>query len=363
MIYFITFCLSGFLFQITNYENNKFKKKVLCFVALMIPVLLSAYRSMSVGTDTGFYAYPVYKHAMNVESFSKLIGYDNIESGFLFLEYVSAKYFGTIAFALGTIQLIIDYCYYKAVKLQFGEKNVATCMMIFYFLIYGGTLNVMRQSVAVALVLLAMLYFSKKRYVLAVLLVGIATLFHSTAGIALVFFLIYLATSRDRLYYATNVVIIASSFAIIFAWNKVIELIFYYVPVWQKSYSDYLKFGKAGERNEVNIICGIITLVILYLTNKRKPSRWNRFLISMMLLFLFYQPLTEKMYILSRILLYPQAFMIFVFPLVKEWLVLKMEEEDVQWLIDLLIIGFFFVIWFYSVVMNNSNSIMPYSFM
>ena len=86
----------------------------------MIPVMLSAMRGIDVGADTKGYAYPVYQYAKGVNYFSELVGYDGIEPAFLFVEYVGAKYVNSFAFVLGTMQLIIDYCFYKTIRKIYG---------------------------------------------------------------------------------------------------------------------------------------------------------------------------------------------------------------------------------------------------
>ncbi|MFQ9014710.1 MAG: EpsG family protein [Lacrimispora saccharolytica] len=363
MIYFVTFCLSGLFFQLAKYEKNKIAKNVTYFIAIMIPVMLSAMRGLDVGADTRVYAYPVFQYARGVDHFSELVGYDGIEPAFLFIEYIGAKYLNSFAFVLGTMQLIIDYCFYKFIRKNYGEDNLAIIMMIFYFFIYGSTLNAIRQSVATGLILLASSYFSEKKYVIAAVLLILSFMFHTTAAIALVFLAIYAIADKDRIYKAVNIFIIAFSFILNFGWNIIFSTIFNYVAIWSNNYSDYLIYGKAGERNETSILCGIIALIIICLVNKKTKSKWNRLLISISLIFVFYQPITEKLYVASRLLLYPQAFMITIFPSVKNLVHFKNGNRDASWACDVLIFVFFFSIWFYTVIINNSNSILPFSFM
>lgn len=362
MIYFVVFCLSGFLFQLARYEKKEFTKNLTCFAAIMIPVMLSAMRGIDVGRDTRTYAYPVFQVAKNAGHFSELIGYDGIEPAFLFVEYIGAKYLNSFSFVLGTMQLITNYCFYKAIRKKCGEENIAVGMMIFYFFIYGGTLNAIRQSTAIGLVLLATVCFSEKKYITTTALFVVAIAFHTTAGIALVFLMIYAVANIDRIYKNINVFIVAFSFILNFSWRNVFSNIFNHVAIWGSNYADYLVYGKAGERNEISIICGVIALVIIYLVAKENDDKWNRLLISMSLIFVFYQPITEKIYVASRLLLYPQAFMITIYPDVKTLIRLKFRRHDAKWVLDALIALFFFCIWFYTVVMNNANSVMPYSF-
>ena len=363
MIYFTVFCISGLFFQLGKYRKNKFIKNTMYFIAVLIPVILSAIRGLNVGTDTKVYAYPVFQYAKGIVEFREFIGYDGLEPAFLFIEYIGAKYLNSFAFVLGTMQLIIDYCFYKAVRNIYGEKNLAIIMMVFYFLIYGGTLNAIRQSVAISLILLAITYLPGKKYLITAILFTLSFMFHTTAAIALVFFIIYYISSQGKLYNALNICIIVFSFLLFFYWDQIFSFIFNYVKIWSDNYSDYLIYGKAGERNETSILYGAIALIAICFVNKKDRSQWNRFLISVSLIFLFYQPITEKLYVASRLLLYPQAFIIMIFPLVKNIILIKNGNRNISWIIDLLILTFSFIIWFYFVIINNSNSILPYSIM
>lgn len=362
MIYFATFCLSGFLFQITKYVENRYIKQIVNAAAFMIPVLLSAFRGIDVGKDTSYYAYPVYKVAQTYNRFSDFIGYDGLEPAFLLLEYIGSKYLHSFAFVLGMLQFIIDFCFYKVIKKTYGEDYLAINMMIFYLLIYGGTYNAMRQDVAVALMLLATTYFAEKKYISTTLLSVLAVMFHTTAIIGLLFFVIYAIADKDKVYKAINVLIVAFSFVLNIYWESVFSTLFRYIVIWGDNYSDYLIYRKSGERNETVIICSIIALIIIYYANKKSESQWNKLLITISLISIFYQFVGEELNVASRMLLYPQAFLMMIFPLARQIVHFRIGNEQSQWIISLLIFMFFFAIWFYSVIIHNSNSILPYTF-
>lgn len=363
MIYFVTFCLSGFLFQMTKYVNNKYIKQIVNIAALIIPVLLGAFRGIDVGKDTSVYAYPVYKSAQTFDRFLDFIGYDGMEPAFLLLEYIGSKYIHSFAFVLGTIQFIIDFCFYKVIKKTYGEDSLAINMMIFYFLIYGGTYNAIRQSVAIALLLLATTYFADKKYIYTVLLSVSAVMFHTTALVGLLLFAIYAVADKDKVYKVINFLIVAFSFVLNIYWESVFSTIFRYITIWGDNYSDYLIYVKVGERNETSIICGVIALVIIYYVNKQSESRWNKLLITITLIYIFYQPVGEKLHQASRLLLYPEAFLIMIFPLAHQIIHFRIGYKQAQWIINLFIFIFFFAIWFYSVMIHNSNSVLPYTFL
>lgn len=363
MIYFITFCLSGFFFQMPNYVKNRHIKKMLNAIALMLPVLLAAFRGIDVGKDTSYYAYPVYNAAKSFEHFFNFIGYDRIEPAFLLLEYIGSKYMNSFAFVLGTIQFIIVFCFYKTIKKIYGEKYIAINMMIFYFFIYGSTLNAIRQYVAIALTLLATTYFVEKKYVNTILLFILGVMFHQSAIITLLFWAIYVISDKNLIYKTVNILIIGFSLIFYITWEQVFSIIFSNITLLGSKYSDYLIYGDVGDRNETSIIFGLIALIIIYFVNKKSETKWNKLLISLSLIFIFYQPIVERLNVAGRMLLYPQAFLIMIYPQVHNIVYFRIGNKSTQWISNFLILVFFTAIWYYTVIVHNSNSILPYTFM
>lgn len=372
MEYFICFCLSGLFFSIPKYKKSKSIIKVSYFIAIMLPVVLSAVRGLDVGKDVMTYVYPAFLYAKNVRHFRNMLGYRGIEPGFLLLEYLGAKYLNSFSFVLGTIQLIVNYCFFKVIREKNGEKDLAVTMLIFYFFIYGSTLNAMRQAISVGLSMLSTYHFSEKKYKIAIILLVISVTFHRSSIITLVFWLIYFFAANEIVYRTINILIIFISFLLNYLWKPIISYIVNNFTLW-KIYTWYDSNMIAGERHETTIICGLLALIILIIVNRSysgytyefldgKEIRWHRLLISMSLLFLFYQPLAEKIYVARRILSYPMAFITLVYPEAKRVVVLRYRDRDVSWLTDGIILLFFGVLWFYAVIITNADSIMPYTF-
>jgi len=329
----------------------------------MLPVLLGAFRGICVGYDTSYYAYPVFIAAREYSRFFDFIGYLGIEPAFLLLEYVGSKYLHSFAFVLGVTQFIINYGFYKAIKKHYGDDDLAINMMIFYFFIYGATLNAIRQSIAVSLFLLAMTYYSEKKYVYAILLSLLAFMFHISSLIILLFICLYSITDKKTVYKAVNTLIIVFSIFFNVFWKSIFTMTFSLIQIFGNKYSDYLIYGESGDRNETSIICGIIALIIIICVNKKSESNWNRFLISTSLVFVCFQPIGERLSVAYRLLMYPQSFLIMIFPLSRNILKLRIGIKDSGWVINLGLFLLFFSIWYYSVIMNNSNSILPYTFL
>ena len=162
MIYIIFFIFSTFFFELGKQFQDKRVRKIIYAVAILIPVFLAMVRGDDVGRDLLVYAKPIFRAAKGYDSFVQFIGYENVEPGFLLIEYIGAHVVRSFSFVLGITELIIIYCVYKTVLLIGQEKYLPFCMYIFYTLFYDGTLNIMRQNIACALVLLSFAYLFNK---------------------------------------------------------------------------------------------------------------------------------------------------------------------------------------------------------
>lgn len=193
LIYIVMFVLSVSLFEI--YERNDSRKLqiVALIVAILLPCILAGLRDITVGTDTSGYAHNLYLTASNSANLKEYYGstfynaYDryviDYDFGYTVLTYISAhvfKSFGSLLFlteamiivpiVIGLIKLKKHYCI-----------SISLSMLMFYFLFYNMTLNVMRQFISLSFGFLAVCHLlTDKNYFLIILLVFIGYSFHGS---------------------------------------------------------------------------------------------------------------------------------------------------------------------------------------
>ena len=354
MIYFVTFMISVLFFYAGNKTSLKYVKRVLHIAALFLPILLSAFRAVSVGVDTAFYAYPVFRIAKTYDSFLSFIGYDGLETGFLFLEYIGANVFDSFPFVLGSMQFITNYCVYKTICELGEEKDLPIGMLVFYFLGYGPSLNVIRQYTAAALILLALAYLKNKKYVLCGVMIGLAYLFHTTALLAILFVGIYFVVYDKRVFYIFITLVLIVAYYVI--------IIFKYVTVWRINYSSYLDYNSRGDSNETAMILALISILIVGANMIKDNSEWNRFLLTMATIYLVGQPLVEQINMISRVLIYPGFILMVTYPMLNNIIRVRYINHKKYNLAAGILCMLLFVSWYYTVILNNANGIMPYEF-
>lgn len=176
--------------------SEKIKKNQRLFfviLALALPCMLAGFRADHIGTDTEVYLMPTINAATSSHSFSeylntswyriwRFLSVKDFERGFTLVVYITTKLLGAF-WTKSILEMLTIAPTYLAIK-KYGKYPAWLGMMVFYLTTYNSTLNMMRQSIAVAFTLLGILYFierNKKGFVTC-LLVGCS--FH-TSGVVL----------------------------------------------------------------------------------------------------------------------------------------------------------------------------------
>lgn len=179
------------------------KSNISLFIIFCCLLFVASQRGISVGTDTENY-YDLYKDPDYV-----LQSVKGIEYGWLLLDYIAYYIFGSYKILLFFSSFLSLFFVFLAVKR--GVPNKPLYAIAFYILLYFycSSLNIMRQSIALSIILLAYTYLNDKRWKYYMIVFG-AILFHSSAIIALLipFF------TRINISVFSYLVVLITSFAI-----------------------------------------------------------------------------------------------------------------------------------------------------
>ncbi|EEG55330.1 EpsG family protein [Enterocloster asparagiformis] len=200
-VYIITFILSAI---ILGFGENKrgLGAKFLIILALILPIFIAGFRKIGIGTDTEVYVNVLFDAAKNSTSFFDYLSKKvyssfqyksvlNWEIGYNILLYFSAKLTGSIQGVFFFTHLIIIIFMYKGIK-EYGESySKAIAMLAFYFMFYGSSLNAMRQWIAIAILFWGTHFLNAKRDRCFIISIAVALLFHNSAVIGFVIWLIY----------------------------------------------------------------------------------------------------------------------------------------------------------------------------
>lgn len=337
------------------------------FIALLFPILLAAFRDIEVGTDLSYYALPIWSDATawaHKEADLEL-RWDGIEKSYLWINFVCAKISIDIAFFLFVIQcLIIVPVFIAAIRLRKYVSPVFV-MFIYYFTIYNETLNMIRQSLAVSMSLLAFSYLitSKKR--VAYSLYFITMLLHGSAIVGLLIPITHLILTKYKLsrkqisfimvcaFFALGVVVLYAEQLMIFGMSHGL------IDVKYMAYTSGEGMFTA-RLNKSAILYDIIIFVFVFFTYKcnKTNTLLILFLVISLMSVLFDMTGLVTSY-LSRMAKYPQIISILTIPYIFKQIQKKQFNGYYAILPYYKILVVIF--WFFTYIISNNGETYPYS--
>lgn len=189
--YLICFIFSSFLFWLggrIKREHAGFRL-IIYGMALLIPAILAGIRDVSVGTDVLIYGYPVFKDAYYAFDFDFLINqWQRIEIGYLWLNYVISSLTPNHNIFFGLIMFIEVLFVFLTLRQWKSKIPVWLGMLIFYFMFFNSSLNLMRQSLALSIAFFGMRYVFERKFFYFTFWVLIGCLFHKSALLLLLYY-------------------------------------------------------------------------------------------------------------------------------------------------------------------------------
>ena len=183
---------------------NEKQNDILRFFVLFPMFALCAFRALSIGNDTQIYYYG-YTRIGQYASLIAAIQGSRYEIGYTLLSYSMHKLGVSFLGMQIIISIIVYYSFYRFfVKYS---NNFSFSCFVFLTLRYSmSTMNVVRMWLAIAILLYAIPFIQKRNLVPFLVLVAIASSFHSTA---LVFAILYPAAKvriNNRIVFSTFIV-------------------------------------------------------------------------------------------------------------------------------------------------------------
>ncbi|MGX7048829.1 hypothetical protein RU86_GL000246 [Lactococcus piscium] len=256
--YFICFSVALTFSKIS--EIFRLKNISLYYLFMMLSILVLAIfagiRNLNVGTDIGVYGQSTFYIATNSNHFSQMMNYSSgIELGYNFINYIVSRFTSNLNVLLFTVSLITNTAAYLSFVNFRKSTSVVLSLFTYLMLFYGLTLCLLRQSLAISLVLLAISYYmSTNKIKMPILLIALAVTFHSSGwfGGLFLIFVYWLSNGKGKklsklfTLYFVSLILILTSVNILFK-------VLYSVGLFSDKYSQY--FG--GNLSVVNYTSGI----------------------------------------------------------------------------------------------------------
>lgn len=211
MLYVFIYAVSLLILFIGIKQKNKFTRKFLIFISLIIPCIFAGARGLSVGTDVNLYVYNIYKIPFS-NQYNKLPIFLDIakkwygvnEIGYLLLSYFFSFTRLPFNLLLFVIQIFIVFSIYKAIdNVKTKDSDLIFGMMLFYLLFYNLSLNMVRQSLSISFEILSISFLikekNKKNINYSILFFILSLSMHKSSLIILPIYLIILLLNDSKI--------------------------------------------------------------------------------------------------------------------------------------------------------------------
>lgn len=242
-------------------RNTSFKAFIVC---VLIMCFLSAFRSSIVGNDTESYIY-IFEQAEDY-----LLHGSRFEIGYVYLNYCLSHLTKNPQIALIVTSLFI---YYSFGRFTWRHSAIPWVSVLLFFISnFGGTVNIVRQYVAMGILLWAVEFAVKRNLIYFLISLSIASLFHYSAFFfAPVYFLSFLSLNRKTIFY-----ILGGGFVGYVFFGPILNYAFSYFTMYEY-YSEGKYFeGEARVATYMQIfISTIISFFAYQAYNKNKDIEWR----------------------------------------------------------------------------------------
>lgn len=365
MIYIVTFVVSGVFAYNAEKSKRKNKAFVLSVIAILIPSLLAGLRSTRIGTDVGYYVMNNFETAIASDSFLRYmkVVYAK-EPLYLLLVYGVAKTVGNIQWLLFVFGVItIGGIYIGAWKLR-RYCSVPVVLLIYYFLYYNDSLNMVRQHMAMAILFAGMYALFSRKYKNYGIYVLIATAVHTIAILGFIFIAIHWFVCKKNLekkrrsVQLKTILLVAMAIMAVFGIN-LIASVFVNSGLLDSRYLLYFQ-SKSGSSHNIDTLIYIVELIFLFLYNRsfeKKVFEFDYLKLNAILNVIFLQ--------LARFMAYGHRISLY-FGVINVFLIGQFPRKEKNAKTRILIIGcmlvFFFLYWMFIYCIAGVSETYPYEF-
>ncbi len=246
---------------------------ILVLIGLFLPCFMAGMRDLTIGTDVMMYGLYTFLAAESSTLGSFLQSYSGISPvGFNLMSWFVSNVSHSFELYLGTIQALTIIPVYLMAR-YFFKHNEWLCILCYLLLLYPISLNIMKQSIAIALCFLSLVFVAKRRPLVFALTVIIAFLFHETAIFFLCvypLFVLFLKSGSFKAFFGRwHVLILLGMVAIalmcVFIFGEQIIL---FVAQFKDSYQDQVSGIGTGSVNNTVMVMGCLSAAVWALCRK-----------------------------------------------------------------------------------------------
>ncbi len=313
IIYLFTFLIVTMLSILIQLimKNNKKAAFLLSFLCIIILSLVAGLRANSVGRDINVYGLSTFNNCRKFNSILSYIKFYQFKEPLYYgLNYIVFKLFGNFNVFLFILQFILSSFVFKIAYDESKEDKGTFWLYIFAYLIfwYNTSFNIIRQSLAIIILVYAFRFLLKEKYKKYYLYVFFAFLFHSSSIICIFLPLLKkISTSKKRVIYL--VIVPTLLFCLFITIDSLTVLLSHYFPFFSKYY-EYVKMDQTNLIVKFAILKFLVAVVLLFFAtgNRFRENKEN-------LIFSFIIIIDFLLYISSNYIMFGYRLSYFFLPL------------------------------------------------
>lgn len=369
-MYLVTFSLSIGLLFYSERTKNKVMRRLLVMLALLVPSALAGLRDYSIGNDVLLYGNTWFENACSYDSlfsfFDKAHEY-SIGIGYATVNWIISRISHNphvFYFFYELLQLTILYYVVKPLK---NKISISFAFFVYYFSYYNLSLNLLRQIMAVLIILYAYRYIANKNIIKYIVAVLIAYSFHTTGIIGIVLYPISVSVESGKLKKIFRYLIVGCSVIFVIGYEQIFNLLINVNVLSATRYSHYLTDTDVGGRYIRLVYWGIVLFFVIWKGKKSNLQYENIITLQMFMI------ISAIMSILTfvgstwviRVAYYFDIYQVIYFAFLAQKLNIRLKVGQQKTLAGgyILLGGLVIVNWLIVFIIRNGAATFPYVFM
>lgn len=358
-------CLCTFIHA--HLPRSKKKIDIWIALAIIVPCILAGARDFGVGTDTIVYGNSVFYYACSHSFFDFYRHNLGVEPLYLLLVYSISVFTHNIFWQYFVIELIIIVFTYFALADNGVERHSWVGMLVFHLMFYSFTLNLMRQFIAMSIILWGFRYVREQKIFKFCIVTLIAYLFHQTGVVGFSIYIIYTLTVINRFKsrwlntliikfrWLWNILMIGACFAVIYF----ARYVFTFISSFKSSYVRQILNLKSYRVSLASLVfMFLFTAAFIFfshiLTCESKSHKYYSILFILSTILWQIQGISAESY---RVVLYIWYFSILAVP----DLLKKIQKRTNRYVVILFYILFLNLYYYWLFVVQLYNNTYPYT--
>ncbi len=355
LIYLVVFIVITILNVISEYvyKSNRKGGYIISFICILILSIFAAIRNLSVGTDIQVYGLQVFNRCSNYDSLWNYLSIFKNEYLYYAMNYIIYYLFKNIHILFFIFQLFsVSIVYYLGYK---NKGHLWLYVLTYMLIVFNSTFNILRQTMAIFIVMYSFKYINEKKYYKFVIAVILACFFHASAMICFILLPINRISNMKHKYLITILISILaialmSSLDSFSVWISGTSLI-------SDKYVRYIVSEKNNFNFKLALVKIIMFFVVLLFSKSSEKKESNSFLLLLPIMdFILF--LSSKWIVYGyRMSYYMLPFYIILIPKIDE----SLKEKKGKMLYRICIITVMLIYWIVRYVVFKYDGTIPYS--